>query len=227
MSLIICYTGDDYQLWLSDGLTVAPKGSDFECIRENTEKISILSRMNVLCGWVGEKFDAEWIMEEIRFLPRMKHGKLLEVISKNCRRINRLSRIYCLEKNEFFCPTGLLIGGYDCEDKFLATVTPQGQIKHFESLGAIGIGSHQVTKSFSEFSHLSISLVDAFDKIVGIAKMIFSENELIGGDLHCWVISKFHHLRLPSWRMDGPPQICAHRRETLYRFAQKCFYTPK
>lgn len=219
MSLVICYDGGYYQLWLSDGRTVTPRGTAFACVSDHVEKIHMLCQMNVLCGWVGEKYDAESIMGDILQLPPMTRESLLAGASETCRQVGQLSQSFCHARNEFFCPTGLLVGGYDTHGAFIAVVTPEGQVEHCKCVAAIGIGSHEATKAFSQDP---LTIVDAFDEATAIAADVFSRKATVGGSMHCWVITPHRHIRLPAMHQGDCQQVHARGRETLRRFALQC-----
>ena len=151
MSLVIVYNAPDCQIWCSDGLTVSRQGTQVSQVCASAKKIMPIPNNQIACGWVGEKYDAEFIIENLRLSHSVSLAGFLGDVSKKCYKVNCFSRDRCEQSDQVYCPTGLLVGGYLSGQKFLAMVSPEGQIQRYKRFGSIGIGADTVSAKLGSY----------------------------------------------------------------------------
>ena len=197
MSLVVGFNGDSFQVWCCDGLTIQRHGDFFAPSHYMTKKIHRLPHINVLCGWVGGKYDADLILKQICALPADSVKKLLKHAADECLRINQLSNSFSMRNAHFFCPTGLLLGGYLMGERFLATITPEGCVQPKMRFAAIGAGANIAAKCLSEVSSHPLSLDNACALLIDSMVQASHGSEFVGGYVFRFVLTPGILVELP------------------------------
>lgn len=219
MSLVLCYHAVGGQIWCSDGRTVFPTEHQFVQTDHQVRKIRCLPNSSIICGWVGEKYDAEKIIDNIRWRPSSSVQSQLVRIANSCRIVNDLSRAFCGRRDQVFCPTGLLIGGYTGGTGFLSVVTPDGLIERKERFAAIGIGAKVASRCLSEIGEHPLLLIEALDVLLDTMTEACRDSEFVGVQRYCLAVASGCHIELPLMGNSSGQQVYAHGRELLRRFA--------
>jgi hypothetical protein len=197
MSLVVGFNGDYFQVWCCDGLMIQRHGDSFAPSHYMTKKIHRLPNINALCGWVGEKYDADLILKQMCAFPTDSIEKLLKHASDECWRINQLSNSFSRRNDHFFCPTGLLLGGYLMGERFLAAITPDRCVQLKMRFAAIGAGANIAAKCLSEVSSHLLSPGDAFAVSVGSIVQASHESEFVGGYIFRFFLTREILVELP------------------------------
>ncbi len=197
MSLVMGFNGDWYQAWCSDGLTVRRQGASFAVSNHTTKKIHRLPSMNVLFGWVGEKYDADLILGQMCVLPVDSVKSLLKHAADECLRINQLSSSFSMKNGHSFCPTGLMLGGYLMGERFLATIKPDGQVQLRMRFATMGSGANIAAKCLSEASKRPLSLSNAWAVLIESMVQASHESEFVGGYVFRFLLTRGILVELP------------------------------
>lgn len=202
--MVIGYMGDSFQIWCCDGLTIQPQGDSFVPSSQAVKKIHRLPSINVLCGWVGEKYDAEMILDGLSSRQADSVMLLVKHAANECQRINRLSHSFCTDRNQVFCPTGLLVGGFLMDECFLASISPEGGVQSKTRFAAIGAGAHSAAKCLREVSTHPLSLRDAWTALIDSVVQASHNSEFVGGYLFTFLITRRGIAELPIVELGEP-----------------------
>ncbi len=189
MSLVIAYNAIERQVWCCDRRTVTPQDGRFVRSSDNAQKIRQILNSNILCGWIGDKYDADSILSAI---PSPSHSSIedwLEEVAFCCQHINSLSFGFCANNNQAFCPTGLLIGGYHSDKRFLAVITPDGQVMSRNQYAAIGVGSETASERLYNVREHPLPVAQAYETIWDCITDASREDEYVGGLVTWFLIS--------------------------------------
>ena len=168
MSLVVAFWGRDYQLWCSDGMTVARAAVGLKLVSSLTAKIVKHPCHNLLHGWSGDKFDGETIISKI-----VEHSidgstaEYLESVGEFCNMVNRLSEDYSLRRHETPSGTGMIVGGYVGDSGFLAVVSPSGDIFKQKRYAVIGYKTEEAASVMHEYADPDLSVSDAYEMMLG------------------------------------------------------------
>lgn len=217
MSLVIGYNAPECQIWCCDGLTVYFNQGRLEQVTKKEKKIRSIPNSKILCGWVGEKYDAEFIIKGISFRPSISLNEFLRDVANRCHQVNDISCNKCEQSNQIYCPTGLLIGGFLPGRQFLSVVSPDGQIQKHKMFGAIGIGSEIAQTKLSGLHRHHLSALHIFDKLIDCLTKAFSEFDQVGGSVY-WAFLKQNSCVELFWPDIDNQQMHSRGLETLRRF---------
>jgi 20S proteasome alpha/beta subunit len=189
MSLVIAYNAMEYQVWCCDGRTVVSNAGSFIASGEGTIKIGRLKTGSILCGWVGEKYDADSMISSISAARYITVAGLLQKAAICCEGINGLSSDFCHRNDRHYCPTGLILGGFNFGRRFLATITPEGEIIRRERYAAIGIGTDIVAGNMSEARQHPLPVARALPMMKDCMTEVMKEHQFVGGAFAWFVVS--------------------------------------
>jgi 20S proteasome alpha/beta subunit len=187
MSLVIAYNAKECLILCSDGRAVTPQDGHLLLADDRVKKIKPVLNDRALCGWVGERYDAEAIISTIQFIIPSPLETFLKNIAFHCQHINALSFDYSIRNNQEFCPTGLIIGGYYTGSRFLATITPYGQVLTHSQYAVIGIGADIASEHLERAQKHPLSAKGACEVISDIVNLVSRESEYVGGQLSCYL----------------------------------------
>jgi hypothetical protein len=197
MSLVIAYNAIERQVWCCDGRTVTPQNGRFVRSSDSAQKIRRISNSSILCGWIGDKYDADLIISAIPSPGNSSIEAWFNEVAFCCQHINRLSFDFCTNDNQAFCPTGLLVGGYHSGKRFLAIITPEGQVVSKNQYAAIGVGSETASERLYNVREHPLPVSRAYETIWDCVTDASREDEYVGGLVSWFFVSSGRCVEIP------------------------------
>lgn len=142
MSLIVACNCCGCQYWCGDRILRKWSEGISTVVSRNYRKIRQFPGIPVVVGLSGSAYDADLLWTTLSALKGLSSKEdLLEIVRTAVKQINQCSAEFAIANRLNIHETGILIGGYWGDDRFLSVIDPNGRLLEMSAFGAIGYGS--------------------------------------------------------------------------------------
>lgn len=203
MSIVAALNTSNCQIWCCDGRIVSNTSNNIRILSNHEKKIGSIKKCNFTYGWVGEKFDAKFVINNFKteyFSP----NHFIDDVSLNCKRVNILSKTYFQSIDKKYCPTGFILGGYSNGKPFISIVDPLGNSKKLQIFASIGVGSTALCNYLESRRETLLDTHSAFDYLYNGLLDINDRYDEVGGKWFWFFQTKQRNMKLRCEKIDDP-----------------------
>lgn len=165
MSLVVACNCRGCQYWCGDRILVDAEAEPPIVVATDYKKVRRTPGMQALIGISGSAYDADLIWQAIvSNISASSVESLLSLCSSVVREVNQYSSSFAASRSIPVYRTGLIVGGYNDNRRFLTVIEPDGDVVSMSVFAAIGDG---IIESDCEVLRRSGDN-EEFDSITGI-----------------------------------------------------------
>lgn len=195
MSIVVAFSTADYQVWCCDGRVMTPQGDSLAVSSDCVQKIVPIPNTRLICGWVGDRFDASTVLRDLDGCLDADPVWILESLRTGLKRVTELSQRHSSASGQPYCPTAFLLGGFDEEKPLLYCVMPDGHCIRRNRIAAIGVGAQDCVSRLSPLLPQITGCSEAYECLNREIERLSSESDLVGGDIYSLAVTRNRECR--------------------------------
>lgn len=152
MSVVVARNCARAQFWCADRRLVQEHGDQWEVVSHDHRKVMALPGRPVILGFSGTAYDAQVMMETISATNLGGaslddfHGLVREIVVH----VNWIAASFARQRRLKIYETGLVVGGFWNERRFLTVAPPDGHLRHMRTFAAIGYDAVGIDEAIAE-----------------------------------------------------------------------------